>query len=50
MNRDKFLNNKKFLERIDKYNKCYLTEQKNKIIGYHWLKISQYTPFFWNEF
>ena len=46
MNRDKFLNNKKFLERIDKYNKCYLTKQKNKIIGYHWLKISQYIPLF----
>tara|TARA_B100000900_G_scaffold403329_1_gene410287 strand:+ start:326 stop:832 length:507 start_codon:yes stop_codon:yes gene_type:complete len=45
-NRDGFLNNKKSLERIDKYNKCYLTNQKKKIIGYHWLKISQYIPLF----
>ena len=45
-NRDRFLNNKKSLERIDKYNKCYLTNQKKKIIGYHWLKISQYIPLF----
>ena len=45
-NRDIFLNNKKSLERIDKYNKCYLTNQKKKIIGYHWLKISQYIPLF----
>ncbi len=45
-NKDKFVNNEKFIKRIDKYNQCYLTKTKKNIIGYHWLKITEYVPLF----
>ncbi len=47
-NTDEFINKKKFLKRINKNNQCYITKRKGKIIGYHWLKLSQRIPLFFN--
>lgn len=47
-NIDEFINNKKFLKRINKNNQCYITKRKGKIIGYHWLKLSERIPLFFN--
>ena len=47
-NSDEFINKKNFLKRINKNNQCYITKRKGKITGYHWLKLSQKIPLFFN--
>ena len=46
--KDNFIEKKKFLNRTDDDNYCYLTKDKNNIIAYHWIKISNEVPLYFN--